>query len=464
MSALSVTNSDFTPNTPILSSQIDQNFADIIAWANGNIDQSNFDTLTGTVSWLNATTGASISVSQTGVLASATSAVKVTSSTAQTDGDALVFFRLSAALSTIPLLKLSNAGTGAALDITNSSTGAAVKVANDDAGTALDLINSSTGKYLQARTSTANYAELTDAGVLTYVGALSPGWMSNIGLKAATDTDTNDSICITSADGSDFSATNPGYICLPGTTAGTLAVFRITANVTIKLTGAHCGLGTFGDFSDIELRVYAINDDGALKFGVSNQGGYRTITTALSSQTQTDITTQAKMLVNSTLSGTSACHQVGWFLADFNDTGDIHTVQTGAGEIQVGVPVPTNTDPVSYTPVVSGLGTGSSTNTFVWRRIGSKMVIDFDILKDGSNGTGGANVGFTIPSQYKFEALTLGQTFVGVGQRSSALLGVILLPASSTTVVFLTTSGADMGNGSRTNGRAELKIRGWSAN
>ena len=72
------------------------------------------------------------------------------------------------------------------------------------------------------------------------------------------------------------------------------------------------------------------------------------------------------MLVNSALSaGTWPCREVGWFLGDFDDTGGAHedlwAVQTAAGEINVGVPVPDPTDWTSYTPSLTTNGGGAIT-------------------------------------------------------------------------------------------------------
>ena len=197
--------------------------------------------------------------------------------------------------------------------------------------------------------------------------ALQPGQTINIGLEVATTTDANDSIRVTSSDGSALSSTNKGYVCVPGTTPGTVAVLSLTADVTLKLTGAHAGLGTLGDASDVSWAMYAINDSGTLKWGASRIGLYQTITVANSSATQTSITTIAKMLVTSTLGGTSACVTVGRFLTDFDDTGgaseDLHTVQSGAGEIVMG------TNPINYTPnyqISTSCGSVSTTsNTYV---------------------------------------------------------------------------------------------------
>lgn len=413
---LSVTYGDFAPNTTIVSSQMDQNFDDIEAWANGNIGQDNFSTFTGAVNWSvssnvlainisNSGTEGSISIAQSGVLSSSKSGLKVASSSNQTSGAGLVDFALSSSGSTIPVLKLTNAGTGAAVSVTNSNTGAV-----------LDLINSSTGKYFRARTASVDYAELTSDGVLTFIGSRSPGWTSNLGLEAATTTNSNDSIKITGANGSDLSSTNPGYICLPGVTAGTLTVFRITSDVTILLTGAHWGLDTIGDFADLVLRVYAVNDNGSIKWIVANKGALTTIADTATSTTQSNVNTQAKAIANSSISsGTWPVQQMGWFLADFDDTGgaaeNLWAVQTGNGEIGVGTPAPVVGDLESVTIT----GSWTSNTTYAGKRQRKGKFTRYQVQLTCSGTPTSASLLLTLPSGDRIDSTTFASRVVGTG-------------------------------------------------
>ncbi len=181
---------------------------------------------------------------------------------------------------------------------------------------------------------------LFEAGILKQGGSNKPGWVNNVAIVNATTTDANDSIGIrTAAHGSFALASDVGSVTINHqTTAGKLANLFISANVTIKLTGAHWGYGTLGDLVDQELYVYAINDTGSLKWGVSVYGGLTTILNTNSSATGTSVTLRNHMLVNTTLaSGTWPVQLVGRFLADFDDTGgaaeDLWAVQSGIGEI-----------------------------------------------------------------------------------------------------------------------------------
>lgn len=160
---LSVTYGDFAPNTTIVSSQMDQNFDDIETWANGNIGQDNFATLTGAVNWSvssnvfainisNSGTEGSLTISQSGVLASGKSALKIASASNQTSGAGLVDVALSASGATIPVVKLANAGTGSGLDLAQSGV-----LASGKAGVSASVSG------VQINGKGAVFAELTNA-------------------------------------------------------------------------------------------------------------------------------------------------------------------------------------------------------------------------------------------------------------------------------------------------------------
>ena len=109
--------------TVILASEANANNAAIATWSNGNIDDSNFGTFTGSLDWtvasnvlcLSGTSSSNLGVmsfSQTGALDAARSVLNLTSPVAQTAGDALANFSFTNASSSIPVLRLTNAGTG----------------------------------------------------------------------------------------------------------------------------------------------------------------------------------------------------------------------------------------------------------------------------------------------------------------------------------------------------------------
>jgi hypothetical protein len=239
--------------------------------------------------------------------------------------------------------------------------------------------------------------------------ALDARGMFNLGLANATTTNASDSIKVQGADAA-LSATNPLYVNLPTVSSpGRMTRFSATADVTINLTGAHWGLGTNGDFTDIILRVYAINDNGTLKWGVSNKGGLRSIADTAASTTATNINTQPEMLVNSALSsGTWPCREVGWFLGDFDDTGgaaeDLWAVQTGAGEIMVGVPAPVSTDWEDIT-ITCGVTGGTTVVTAKSRHDGPNLEVNLNAVF--STVFTGGTMTFSLPSGTRIDTTKL---------------------------------------------------------
>lgn len=231
-------------------------------------------------------------------------------------------------------------------------------------------------------------------------GALEAKGAYNLGLANATTTNAADSINIQGSAAA-LSSTNPLYLNLPTVSSpGRVTRFSATADVTINITGAHWGLGTKGDFTDIILRVYAINDNGTLKWGVSNQGGKRSIVDTNSHTTATSCTTQVKMLVNSALSaGTWPCREVGWFLADFDDTGgaaeDLWAVQTAAGEIMVGVAAPVDSDWESCTMTCALTG---GTNVVSAQRKRGGDTARYRVDTTFSTAFTGGTANFTLPT------------------------------------------------------------------
>lgn len=270
---------------------------------------------------------------------------------------------------------------------------------------------------INADTSTVEISSDTVQINLDGILAFSADYINNMGLAAATTTNSADSIKITGADAA-LSSSNQIVVTLQNSgTAGKLTTLTASADVTIDLTGAHWGLGTLGDFSDVELRVYAINDDGTLKWGVS-LGSITQIVNTSSSTTTTDINTQGEMLVNSALSeGTWPCKQVGWFKANFDDAGgaaaDLWAVQTSIGDLNVKRPIKDRTDWEGYTPTITAGGTTSS-NAGYWRRVGDSMEIQ--ITTAFTDAGSGADLAYDIPSGYLIDVNKVsndGSTYLG---------------------------------------------------
>jgi microcystin-dependent protein len=154
----------FTPSTTILSASVNANFSAVVAWANGNIADDNFDTFTGVLNWTisgndlavnigsASTTGVYVA-SLTGILAATKSAFDLQSAAAQTTGRAFSYLNLSNASSTIPAMLINNVGTGIGLSITQSGAGSGLKVAQSANALGIEVTNSGTASGLKVTQS-----------------------------------------------------------------------------------------------------------------------------------------------------------------------------------------------------------------------------------------------------------------------------------------------------------------------
>lgn len=251
---------------------------------------------------------------------------------------------------------------------------------------------------------------LLQDGTIKFAGARNPGWVSNLMILNATTSASNDSIKITSSTGSALSPSNPGWITLRSTTSGQLEVFKVEADVTINLTGAHFGRGggsgTTNDLSNAILRVYGINDAGTLKWGVAYHGGRQSITSSNSSATATSVTTNKAMLVTSTISAQSPCSETFWFRANFDDTGgsseDLWTVQTGIGNLNIG-----KADGIwqDYKMLPTGFSSTVNFGAQRWCSVGKTVFINMNMTAQTSNATS-----FTIQAPVESIYITRGTT------------------------------------------------------
>jgi microcystin-dependent protein len=135
MATLSITNTYVAGNL-IKSSEHNQNFTDVVSWANGNIQQDNLGTLSGQVTWIvtsnslaqnisNAGTQGSVNMTYTGSMAAGKSVIRLSNSTAQTLADAACIYAESTNPSTTtPAVKISQSGSGAALQVDSTTAGA----------------------------------------------------------------------------------------------------------------------------------------------------------------------------------------------------------------------------------------------------------------------------------------------------------------------------------------------------
>ena len=167
---------------------------------------------------------------------------------------------------------------------------------------------------------------LLEGGIFKRGGANSPVWLNNIQIGRATTTEDHDSLQITGHGGVALSPENPGYISLPSSpTGGSVDVLRITADVTIDLTGA-----AWSYTDDVTLKplyVYAINAEGTLAWGVGVKGVIKGISSTDTSATPGDINEDHELLTNTTVaSNTHPCRCIGFVTFSLDYTG-------GAAEI-----------------------------------------------------------------------------------------------------------------------------------
>lgn len=360
---------------------------------NGNVEYDNLDAtfyaLLRNATNLNSGTvsSARISGDYTGITAVGTLNSDVTIYKASNDGNPVI--RLGSSATEVVEITSTYDSGAQTLDYVKIDTKAASGTANKgmykiyvDESQILDIddsgINLVTGKEIR----------INSVPVLT-VKPMACGFLYNIGIVRATTTNAGDSVKITSADGTALSSTNNGWIDLPGTTAGQLTRFAITADVTILLTGATFGMGGKGDLTGALLNILAINDNGTLKFGVSWLGGRTTLLTTDTNATQANVNLYEEVLCNTAVtSSTNRCREIGYVRANFDDTGgaaeDLWAIQTGVDDCVVGQTCEGMYRP--YNTTLTGFSSSSSTNLF-WCQIGRMIQVRFS-WTGTSNATG----------------------------------------------------------------------------
>jgi len=140
MATLSVTNT-FVAGTKAKASDVNTNFADIIAWASGNIQDDNFGIMQGTMTWdvnsnepaiaiTSSSNQGAISIVQDSILASGYSVVKILDSVAETNTNGIMWITATNAGTTKPALLIDYAGSGDSFKITNNAGDERFKVSS----------------------------------------------------------------------------------------------------------------------------------------------------------------------------------------------------------------------------------------------------------------------------------------------------------------------------------------------
>lgn len=264
--------------------------------------------------------------------------------------------------------------------------------------------------------------------------------VSGIGNIAIDVSDTT-KVVITSADGTALTATNPGFVAInSATTSGLINQYLITANVTITLTGAHWGLDGLGDFTDRLLRIVALDTGAGVVFGIAAKGGRTTIALANTKTVASNVVNDNMILVSSVAGADNSILEIGWFKADFDDTGNpggenYWTIQTGVGEVVIGSDLDTESVSVKLNGTRS-IYNGASFD--VYSDFGTTQVFHIDGANGNTSLLAGAslstylNAGTTVT--FRVNGAT-GDTFIAQG-------GDLLMYSDAVTTLVFKVDGA----------------------
>lgn len=264
--------------------------------------------------------------------------------------------------------------------------------------------------------------------------ANSYGWFYNIAIIRATTTNAGDSVKITSAGGTAFSASNVGRILLRSTvTAGQMVEFSITADVTLLLSGITPTINGTGDVTGALLRILAINDNGTLKWGAAYLGGRTTLLTTDTSATQANITDPEDVLCTSAVaSALNTCEEIGYVRADFTDATNIWAVQSGINDCVTG----RNADGLSQ-PFNTTFGGWSANPVFTCTFMQEGRRIFIRTVRNSGGTSNSTTSQMTFPAKARISgALLSGGAIVdnGVALTTPGLIDLTL--ASTTAVVY----------------------------
>lgn len=195
-------------------------------------------------------------------------------------------------------------------------------------------------------------------------------------------------IKITSRSGAALSSSNYMVVnILNPASPGTYSTFTVTADVSIVLDGATWNLDTRGNLTGYILSVMAINDNGTLKWAVGPLGMRTTLFAADTTATAASVNKAEMVLCNSAVgSSTNYCAEVGYFRADFTDSGNTWAIQTGPNDVISGRTADGVERPFPFV-VTGGTGDGGPA-TIWWMTNGTKLTFYCSMSSDiSSNST-----------------------------------------------------------------------------
>jgi len=123
--------------------------------------------------------------------------------------------------------------------------------------------------------------------------------------------------------------------------------------------------------------------------------------------------------------------------------------QLGPQKVLAGAAI---SDWVSYTPVFTGMGSGSYTSaTGRYRRVGDSYEVQIEAIKDATSGTGAANIACSVPftiDTSKFDTSSTGSSVCGTFLQSQTAYSGVVLVESINTVSFYTGTASGSFKGS----------------
>lgn len=131
------------------------------------------------------------------------------------------------------------------------------------------------------------------------------------------------------------------------------------------------------------------------------------------------------------------------------------------------------TDWVSYTPTITGLGSGSATfSRAIWRRVGDSVQVNIWLSKDGSAGTGSSAVEITLPPGLSVDLTKANSTnfgaFAAYSNNSTVAQNNVTSYVTTTSKIAFTNGsatalGSDFQAGTVWTATVTVPIQGWSS-
>lgn len=292
-----------------------------------------------------------------------------------------------------------SASGGAGVIITSDGTNNVYTTATYPATTTINQVLYSSSGNVVGGLATANTGTLiTDSTGIPRISAKgSEGWFYNLSIQKATTTNTNDSFKITGFDGTALSSTNTAWVDLPDpANPGRLKRFAITADVTVKISGATWGIPA--NVTGAILRISACNDNGTLRWCIAYSGNLTTFTTTNTTSTPTSATNPESVLCNSAVvSSTNSNRELGYVIADFTQSTAVWAIETGVFAVITGQSPDGIWQPWSIT--FTGFSVNPTVTTARWTQVGFRILVEFNHNAAGTSNATTLTMGLPIKAK-----------------------------------------------------------------